>query len=128
MASARCIVEQCIEEAKGETGFDRYEVQTWSSWYRHITLTMLAHAWLVERRSQPAASSGERGEKTALAALTVPEARHLLEIASPLPNRSSREQLAWSLWRRARCWQAKRSHYRHRRWPLYAGPNPFDTS
>jgi hypothetical protein len=63
-----------------------------------------------------------------LAALTVPEVRRLLEIALPLPNRSSRERLAWSLWRRAQCLQAQRSHYRHRYWPQYAGPNPFDTS
>jgi hypothetical protein len=35
--------------------------------------------------------------------------------------------------RRAQCWQAQRwqaqrCHYRHRSWPQYAGPNPFDTS
>jgi hypothetical protein len=58
----------------------------------------------------------------------VPEVRRLLEIALPLPDRSSCECLAWSLWRRARRWQAQRSHYRHRSWPMYAGPNPFDTS
>ena len=69
-----------------------------------------------------------RGEKAGLAALTVPEVRRLLEIALPLPDRSRRERLAWSLWRRAQCLQAQRSHYRHRRWPQYAGPNPFDTS
>jgi len=69
-----------------------------------------------------------RGKKAALAALSVPEVRRLLEIALPLPDRSSRDRLAWSLWRRAQCLQAQRSHYRHRRWPRYAGPNPFDTS
>jgi SRSO17 transposase len=58
VASTRYTVEQCIEEAKGETGFDRYEVRTWASWYRHITLTMLAHAWLADRR-QPAGSGGK---------------------------------------------------------------------
>lgn len=52
VASTRYSVEQCIEEAKGQTGFDRYEVRTWPSWYRHITLTMLAHAWLADRRQQ----------------------------------------------------------------------------
>jgi SRSO17 transposase len=52
VASSRYTVEQCIEEAKGETGFDRYEVRTWPSWYRHITFTMLAHAWLADRRQQ----------------------------------------------------------------------------
>ena len=47
VASTRYTVEQCIEEAKGETGLDEYEVRFWHSWYRHITLSMMAHAWLV---------------------------------------------------------------------------------
>ena len=46
VASSRYTVEQCIEEAKGETGLDEYEVRFWHSWYRHITLSMMAHAWL----------------------------------------------------------------------------------
>jgi SRSO17 transposase len=46
VASQRYTVEQCIEEAKGETGLDEYEVRFWHSWYRHITLSMMAHAWL----------------------------------------------------------------------------------
>jgi SRSO17 transposase len=47
VASTRYTVQQCIEEAKGETGLDQYEVRFWHSWYRHITLSMMAHAWLV---------------------------------------------------------------------------------
>jgi SRSO17 transposase len=58
VASTRYTVEQCIEEAKGGTGFDRYEVRTWASWYRHITLSLLAHAWLADRRSHTGAESG----------------------------------------------------------------------
>jgi SRSO17 transposase len=54
VASTRYTVAQCIEEAKGEVGCDRYEVRTGASWYRHITLTLLAHAWLADRRSRPA--------------------------------------------------------------------------
>jgi SRSO17 transposase len=46
VASTRYTVEQCIEEAKGETGLDEYEVRFWHSWYRHITLAMMAHTWL----------------------------------------------------------------------------------
>ena len=49
-ASSRYTVEQCIEEAKGETGLDEYEVRYWHSWYRHITLSMMAHAWLASIR------------------------------------------------------------------------------
>ncbi len=63
VAGTRYTVEQCIEEAKGETGFDHYEVRTWPSWYRHITLTLLAHAWLADCR-QRAGSDGQTGEKT----------------------------------------------------------------
>jgi SRSO17 transposase len=50
VASSRYTVEQCIEEAKGETGLDEYEVRFWHSWYRHITLSMMAHAWLASIR------------------------------------------------------------------------------
>jgi SRSO17 transposase len=60
VASTRYTVEQCSEEAKGGTGFDRSEVRTWPSWYQHITLSLLAHAWLAERRSQTEAESGEK--------------------------------------------------------------------
>jgi SRSO17 transposase len=60
VASTRYTVEQCIEEAKGQTGFDRYEVRSWPSWYRHVTLTMLAHAWLADRRTHPAVGAGEK--------------------------------------------------------------------
>jgi len=50
VASTRYTVEQCIEEAKGETGLDEYEVRFWHSWYRHITLSMMAHAWLASTK------------------------------------------------------------------------------
>jgi SRSO17 transposase len=52
VASTRYTVEQCIEEAKGETGLDEYEVRYWHSWHRHITLSMMAHAWLAAIRYQ----------------------------------------------------------------------------
>lgn len=39
-------VEECFEAAKGEVGLDQYEVRSWHGWYRHITLAMLAHAYL----------------------------------------------------------------------------------
>ena len=60
VASTRYTVEQCIEEAKGETGLDQYEVRYWHSWYRHITLSMMAHAWLASIRLQ---HNREKGAK-----------------------------------------------------------------
>ncbi len=52
VASARYTVEQCLEEAKGEAGLDDYQVRYWHSWYRHITLSMMAHAWLAFVRAK----------------------------------------------------------------------------
>jgi SRSO17 transposase len=58
VASTRYTVEQCIEEAKGETGLDHYEVRYWQSWYRHITLSMMAHAWLASIRRKHTQEKG----------------------------------------------------------------------
>ncbi len=60
VASTRYTVEQCIEEAKGETGLDHYEVRYWHSWYRHITLSMMAHAWLASVRLRRNQKKGAR--------------------------------------------------------------------
>src|ERR671927_331106 len=46
VAGQRWRIESCFEEAKGETGLDEYEVRSWTGWHRHITLSMLAHAYL----------------------------------------------------------------------------------
>jgi len=60
VAARRYTVEQCIEEAKGDTGLDEYEVRYWHSWYRHITLSMMAHAWLAMMRAK--AQEKKRGQ------------------------------------------------------------------
>ena len=59
VASTRYRVEQGIEEAKGETGLDEYEVRHWHSWHRHITLSMMAHAWLASIRSKSEEKGGQ---------------------------------------------------------------------
>jgi SRSO17 transposase len=46
VAGQRWRIESCFEEAKGETGLDEYEVRSWTGWHRHITLSMLAQAYL----------------------------------------------------------------------------------
>jgi SRSO17 transposase len=52
VASSRWCVEQLLEEAKGEAGLDEYEVRYWHCWYRHITLSMVAHSWLTLLRHE----------------------------------------------------------------------------
>ena len=46
----RWAVAECFAEAKGEVGLDHYEVRRWEAWYRHITLCLLAHAFLAVTR------------------------------------------------------------------------------
>ena len=46
VAGTRWRIETCFEEAKGECGLDEYECRKWEAWHRHITLSMLAHAFL----------------------------------------------------------------------------------
>jgi SRSO17 transposase len=62
IAATRYTVEQCIEEAKGEVGFDQYEVRFWPSWHRHITLVMMAHAWLASLQSAEAPKRGRESK------------------------------------------------------------------
>ena len=63
VAGTRWAIEECFEEAKGEVGLDQYEVRKWDGWYRHITLAMLAHAYLTAIRHQ-AMEQGEKGGTT----------------------------------------------------------------
>lgn len=53
VAGSRWAIEECFEQSKQETGLDEYEVRTWHAWYRHITLSMFAHAMLstIRRRA-----------------------------------------------------------------------------
>jgi SRSO17 transposase len=46
VAGCRWTIETDIEEAKGEVGLDHYEVRSWDGWHRHISLAVLAHAFL----------------------------------------------------------------------------------
>ncbi len=52
VAGARWTIESSFELAKTEVGLDHYEVRRWPGWYRHITLALLAHAFLVVTRTQ----------------------------------------------------------------------------
>jgi SRSO17 transposase len=62
VAGARWPIEECFERGKGECGLDEYEVRSWTGWYRHVTLSMLALAVLgvVRWRAELAAEKGGR--------------------------------------------------------------------
>ena len=50
MQMQRFWIEQSLKEAKGELGMAEYQVRTWRAWHHHITLTMLAHLFLLQQK------------------------------------------------------------------------------
>src|SRR5690349_21521314 len=61
VAGRRWLVEECFEAAKQEVGLADYEVRSWRGWHRHVTLAMLALAFLAGLRAMlnPAERGGE---------------------------------------------------------------------
>ena len=59
VAGMRWAIEASFEDAKGAVGLDHYEVRTWTAWYRHVTLALLAHAYLEVTRLH--ANAEEKG-------------------------------------------------------------------
>ena len=118
-------------ELRGRQGrgrLDQYEVRRYPSWYRHITLAMLALAYLAVVRSrlagaaQAAAARPQRGASMAefllehgeLIPLTLPEVRRLVYRVVVRILAPPETVLHWSHWRRRHQARAQRSHY-HRR-------------
>lgn len=54
VAGTRWVIETGFEAVKGEAGLDEYETRSWTGWYRHITLSLLAHAFLSVIRAREA--------------------------------------------------------------------------
>ncbi|MFJ4980410.1 IS701 family transposase [Streptomyces coeruleorubidus] len=55
VAGRRWAIEECFQAAKNECGLDQYEVRRYVGWMRHVTLAMLAHAFLSATAAQAAA-------------------------------------------------------------------------
>jgi SRSO17 transposase len=51
-AGSRWHIEECFQQAKNEAGLDHYQVRSWRAWHAHITLSMLALAWLAASKAQ----------------------------------------------------------------------------
>ena len=75
ISGMRWPIETIFEEAKGEVGFDQYEMRSWQGWHHHMLLVSLAHHFLVRLRI--------RFQEQA-PALTIYQVRMLL--ASVLPS------------------------------------------
>ena len=58
-------IEEAFEQAKGEVGLDHDQVRRWTAWYRHITLALLAHAFLTVVRIQATSPERTKGDTAA---------------------------------------------------------------
>jgi len=102
IAGRRWAIEVGFEQTKGELGLDQYECRLWRAWYRHITLVLVAYAYLVMLRVSIADTS-----------LSIPELRRLIH-ASAADERERQHRLHWVFWRRRHQALAKQCHIRRR--------------
>ena len=96
VAAARWVIETEFETAKGETGLDEYEVRSWQGWHHHITLALLAGAFLLtlqqewgEKDAPAHAAPSQPGAPGVAAAADVDTRR-----ATPVAQRDPRAQRA----------------------------------
>ncbi len=61
VVGARWTIEAGFERAKGEVGLDQYEVRRWDGWHRHVTLCLLADAFLAVTRATANTDAEKRG-------------------------------------------------------------------
>jgi len=109
VAGRRWTVEETFQSGKGLAGLDEHQVRRWTSWYRWVTLAMLAHAFLA------VATADERTHRPApdgLIPLTCNEIAHLFISLIVRPVHAAGHRLGWSDWRRRHQARAQASHYR----------------
>lgn len=63
VAGARWAIEESFQTAKGQVGLDQYQVRRYDAWHRHITLAMLAHAFLTVTTAKAGRKRGRRAPK-----------------------------------------------------------------
>jgi SRSO17 transposase len=108
VAGLRWTIEENFQAGKGLTGLDQHQVRRWTSWYRWVTLAMLASAVLtVAAAREHARSSGPAGQTP----LTRNEIAHLLAVVIPVPCDTA-HRMRWSAWRRRHQYRALTCHYK----------------
>ena len=117
IAGSRWAIEEAFQAAKNECGLDQYEVRRYPGWYRHITLAMLAHAFLAAVAAQTTQRGAAETTPPAPFASRWQRSGRLLDTLLPRPTPHLgpvTHALNWSLWRRRHQATARRCHYQRR--------------
>ncbi len=101
VGAQRWPIESEFQTEKGETGLAEYEVRSWRGWHRHITLALLAGAFLLQVQQ-------EWGEK--MPQVTRQQISRVLRELLPHRTWSRVELLQWLRAMQARNERVKRSH------------------
>ncbi len=59
VGAVRWTIETEFQTEKGETGLDEYEARSWDSWHHHITLSLLAGAFLLQVQQEWGGKDGD---------------------------------------------------------------------
>jgi SRSO17 transposase len=107
VAGRRWTVEENFQAGKGLAGLDEHQARRWTSWYRWVTLAMLAAAFLtITAATEHARTPAPAGQIP----LTRNEIAHLLATLTS-PARDTRHRMRWSRWRRRHQHRARACHY-----------------
>jgi SRSO17 transposase len=109
VAGRRWTIEERLQTSKGLVGLDQHQVRRWRSWYRWVTLAMLAHAFLVVAAL---AEHTRHPPPSGLIGLTCNEVQHLYVALVAWPAADAAHWLRWSVWRRRHQARARTCHYR----------------
>ena len=106
VGARRWPIETEFQTEKGETGLDEYEVRSWLGWQHHITMSLLAGAFLLDLQL-------DWGKK--LPHITRPQITRVLRCLLPQRVWTPDQLLAWLIDTQTRNDRAKRSHAARRR-------------
>src|SRR6266568_2027259 len=76
VAGQRWKVEEAIERGKSECGLDQYEVRSWTGWYRHVTLSLVAQLCATLMAEQANAEPGKKAREPNCGSSSLQQFKH----------------------------------------------------